>query len=49
MLQAQKLIRLEEITGPEGQVEEEPKEEEIVGPGGEALKPLPQVSLFSLN
>ena len=37
VLQAQKLISLEEIAGPEGQAQEEPEGEEIVGPSGEAL------------
>ena len=45
VLQAQKLIMLEEIAGPEVQAEEDPKGEEIVGSGGEALKPPTQVSL----
>ena len=51
MLQAQKLIRLGEIAGLEGQSEEKPKEEEIAGPGGEALKPpTPGIPFFfSLN
>ena len=35
-----KWARLVEIAGMEGQTEKEPKGEEIVGPGGEALKPL---------
>ena len=39
VLQAQKVVRLEEMVGP-GKQEEEPEGEIIVGPSGEALEPL---------
>ena len=40
VLQAQKLEKVEEMTGPETQEEEvEPKGEALVGPEGEVLRP----------
>ena len=49
VLQAQKLIRLEEMACPEGQAEEEPEGKEIMGPSREALKS-PSIGIpFSLS
>ena len=39
MLQAQKLIKLEVITGAKAQAQEEPEGEILVGAGGEAVRP----------
>ena len=39
MLQAQKLVELEELKGVDVQAEEEPEGEMLVGSGGEALRP----------
>ena len=41
----QKLVELEGITGTEVKAEEEPKDETIVGSGGEALRP-PGINIF---
>ena len=46
MLQAQKLLRLEEV---KIKAEEEPKGEVIVGPSGEALRPLGMGNTFHCN
>ena len=45
MLQAQKLLRLEEV---EAKAEEEPEEKVIVGSNGKALRPMGMGNTFTL-